>query len=357
MLDSIVNLCLKDVSKAVTSELTCRLRTDPFALQRFYQSFGLDPVKLLPESLEEFFPDTPIKLLRDVFDELQLYDLVELLEKVKPRTLRPVFPLKEIRKALNAANRPTKFYSKAEVLIIKFSESVAVDYNVLSFRSFLKALNPESNITTVTSGNLAERLGTLKETKKMVEDEDRRASTKETKLKELLDKRVPFSWYKHKSPRLTLTVGRNSNEHLLKVFYKEEQEMRKELENVTKQREQWTKEIKPKIEKEIKQKEEELQRENEKFQMAVCDVMDKWICQASDEGLFSRCFLEVTPRMVLCCFPGRTCARNSLVLLVTIAPILPLYTISLGPLYHKILRPPLTITFRLKDALLLRTTR
>lgn len=286
-LDSIFNLCLKDVSKAVTSELTCRLRTDPFALQRFYQSFGLDPVKLLPESLEEFFPDTPIKLLRDVFEELQLYDLVELLEKVKPRTLRPVFPLKEIRKALNATNRPTKFYSKAEVLIIKFSESVAVDYNVLGFRSFLKALNPESNLTTVTSGNLAERLGTLKETKKMVEDEDRRASTKETKLKELLDKRVPFSWYKHKSPELTLSVSRNSYEHLLKVFYKEEQEMRKELENVIKQREQWTQVIKPKIEREIKQNEEELQGENEKFQMAVCDVMDKWICQASDEGLFS----------------------------------------------------------------------
>ena len=200
---------------------------------------------------------------------------------------------------------------------------------------------------------MAKTLRTFKETKKMVEEEDRKANTKETKLKELLDKRVPFSWYKHKSPRLTLTVARNSNEYLLKVFYKEEQEMRKELENVTKQREQWTKEIKPKIEREIKQNEEELQGENEKFQMAVCDVMDKWIYQASDEGLFSRCLLEVTPRMVLCCFPGRTCARNSLVLLVTIAPILPLYTISLGPLYHKILRPPLTITFRLKDALLL----
>jgi len=284
-LDSILNLCLKEVSKAVTSELTCRLRTDPFALQRFYQSFGLDPVKLLPESLEEFFPDTPIKLLRDVFDELQLYDLVELLEKVKPRTLRPVFPLKEIRKALNATNRPTKFYSKAEVLIIKFSESVAADYNVLSIESFLKALNSKSNITTVTSRNLAKTLRTYKETKKTVEEEDRRANTKETKLKELLDKRVPFNWYKHKSPGLTLSVARNSNEHLLKVFYKEEQEMRKELENVIKQREQWTKEIKPKIEKEIKQKEEELQEDNEKFQMAVCDVMDKWICQASDEGL------------------------------------------------------------------------
>ena len=260
----------------MTSELTCRLRTDRFALQRFYQSFGLDPVKLLPESLEKFFPDTPIKLLRDVFDELQLCDLVELLEKVKPRTLRPVFHLKEIRKALNAANRPTKFYSKAEVLIIKFAESVAADYNVLSFTSFLKALNSKSNITTVTSRNLAKTLRTFKETKKMVEEEDRRANTKETK--ELLDKRVPLSWYKHKIPELTLSVARNSNEHLLKVFYKEEQEMRKELENVIKQREQWTQVIKPKIEKEIKQKEEEVQGENEKFQMAVCDVMDKWIC-------------------------------------------------------------------------------
>ena len=46
-------------------------------------------------------------------------------------------------------------------------------------------------------------------------------------------------------------------------------------------------------------------------------------------------------------FPGRECARNSqksapfVVLMSAIAPILPLCTISLGPLYHKILRPPL----------------
>ena len=83
--------------------------------------------------MKNSFLTPPIKLLRDVFDELQLYDLVELLEKVKPRTLRPVFHLKEIRKALNAANRPTKFYSKAEVLIIKFAESVAADYNAVSY--------------------------------------------------------------------------------------------------------------------------------------------------------------------------------------------------------------------------------
>ena len=45
-------------------------------------------------------------------------------------------------------------------------------------------------------------------------------------------------------------------------------------------------------------------------------------------------------------FPGEACARNSLekcaaVLMGVIAPILSLYTISLGPLYRKILLPPL----------------
>ena len=45
-------------------------------------------------------------------------------------------------------------------------------------------------------------------------------------------------------------------------------------------------------------------------------------------------------------FPGEACARNSLekcaaVLMGAIARILSLYIISLGPLYRKILRPPL----------------
>ena len=47
-------------------------------------------------------------------------------------------------------------------------------------------------------------------------------------------------------------------------------------------------------------------------------------------------------------FPGRACAPNSVEKCAVrspdgryIAPILLLYTISLGPLYHNILRPPL----------------
>ena len=249
----ISNLCLKDLSQAVTAELVCRLRVDPIALQRFYQSFGLDPEKLFPESLQEFFPDTPAKLLRDVFEELQLYDLVELLEKVKPHTLRPVLPLKEIRKVLNATNRPTKMYSKADVLVIQFSESTnaAVDSdNVEKIKSFFKALNSQSHITTVSARDLAESAGTLKETKRMVQSDDWRELRKECMMELLCF--GPFE--------------------------------RKELDNVKKQREQWTREIKPKIEKDMEQRQEKLQEEYEKFQMAVSDVMDKWICQVNDEG-------------------------------------------------------------------------
>lgn len=140
-------------------------------MKEFYQSFGLDREKMHYRGLEkirELFPDTPVTLLRDVFEKLQLYDLVDLLEKVKPRTLRPAFPMKEMDKLVNARKqRPPKFYRKAEVLIVEYSG------------------------------------------------------------------RAP-------------------------------------------------------LEQEIKQKEEELQRElqgeKDKFQMAVSLVMDKWICQANDEG-------------------------------------------------------------------------
>ena len=105
-------LCLKDLSKAVTAKVAIRLGSDRIALERFYKSHGLDPYKLRLNRLgkiSKFFPDTSVKELQEVFEALQLYDLVELLEKVKPRTLRPVLSLKEIEKLPNASNRPVKF--------------------------------------------------------------------------------------------------------------------------------------------------------------------------------------------------------------------------------------------------------
>ena len=138
----------------MTTELTSRLLSDPTALDRFYRSFGLDSTKFYSRrgqwSITEFFPDTPIKMLKEVFEALKLYDLVELLERVtKPRTLHPALSLKEIETLQDASDRPTKFYSKAEVLIIQSDENV-VGNNAGKICTFFRALNSQTQVTSLS---------------------------------------------------------------------------------------------------------------------------------------------------------------------------------------------------------------
>lgn len=284
---------MKDLSEDVTAELTSKLRSDPVTLERFYQSFGLDPKKLSARGLSnigEFFPDTPVKLLKDVFEALRLYDLVELLEKVKkPRTLRPALSLKEIEKLPNISDRPTKFYSKAQVLIIEYSDSAATGDDADRIGSFFKVLNPLSQVTTLRAmppGELLKNLAKLRGSQSKKEEEARKAENREAMLKDLLEKKIPSSWY---GERRMVWWSRErfipeTNEQLLSLFYKEEPEMKKELEELVGKRQQWTKQRIPVIE-EIKQKEGELKEENEKFKVAVSDVIDEWIEQTNDEGL------------------------------------------------------------------------
>ena len=75
--------------------------------------------------IAEFFPDTPVKLLKYVFQAFQLYDFADMLEKVKSRAPRLSLPLKEMKK--NASERPSKVYSKVEVLMIEYSDWTAVE--------------------------------------------------------------------------------------------------------------------------------------------------------------------------------------------------------------------------------------
>ena len=89
-------------------------------------------------------------MLKEVFEALKLYDLVELLERVtKPRTLHPALSLKEIETLQDASDRPTKFYSKAEVLIIQNDENVAGN-NAEKIGTFFKALNSETQVTSLS---------------------------------------------------------------------------------------------------------------------------------------------------------------------------------------------------------------
>ena len=256
-LDSTSQLFLKGLNKAVTAELTYRLQNDPIALERFHQSFGLDPKKLYPERLRiinELFPDTPVRLLKDVFEALQLYDLVELLEKAKPRALRPALPLREIGRLPNARNRPTTFYSKASVLIIDNSTGVSDD-TAEKIESFFKALNTRNEVTTVTAKPSLERTEALNNMKRSIQVKENSFS------------------------RDTVLMRKRGSHFQRGLNNKDVSGMEKEAE----EREKWTKERKPKIKQEIKQKKEELEKENEKFQIAVSAVMDEWI---HSEGWF-----------------------------------------------------------------------
>ena len=313
--DPTSKLCLKDLSKELTEELTFKLNRNKDVLNRFYRSFGLDPDLLHDEldrrNIGKIFPDTPVKLLKEVFEALKLYDLAEFLEKAtKPRTLRPALPLKEIEKLSDASNRPTKVYSKAKVLIVNVCEAceTSADNDVETAGSFFKAQNSRNEVTTLKTDSFKELLADLDglaRGKRKEESDDSRAQTRETLLKELLKNKITDSWIKLKAreelgmeeaymerEEVCMALIRHFNtskdEQVLTLFSKEEPAMRNELQQLTEKREQWKTEWKPLIEKQIKEKVEELKKETEKFEMAVLSVIDKWIeLHPNDKGSIS----------------------------------------------------------------------
>ena len=313
--DSTSKLCLKDLSMELTEELTFKLNRNKDVLNRFYRSFGLDPDLLHDEldrrSIGKIFPDTPVKLLKEVFEALKLYDFAEFLEKAtKPRTLRPALPLKEIEKLSDASNRPTKVYSKAKVLIVDVCEAceTSADNDVETAGSFFKAQNSRNEVTTLKTDSFKELLADLDglaRGKVKEENDDSMTQTRERLLKELLKNEIPDSWFKLKARELRLgevymereyelcmALMRHLNtlkdKQVLTLFSKEEPAMRNELKQLTEKREQWKTERKPLIEKQIKEKVEELKKETEKFEMAVSSVIDKWIeLHLDDKGSIS----------------------------------------------------------------------
>ena len=322
--DSTSKLCLKDLSKELTEELTSKLNRNKDVLNRFYRSFGLDPDLLHDEldrrSIGTIFPDTPVKLLKEVFEALKLYDFAEFLERAtKPRALRPALPLKEIEHLSSVSNRPTKVFSKAKVLIVDVCRAceTSADNDVETARSFFKAQNSRNEVTTLKTDSLKKLLADLDDLARGKREEERhesRAQKKEATLETLLRNKIPDSWIKLKTREelrnflvardvteewylekedeitrwLIARFNTNKSEQLLTLFSKEEPGMKNELKQLTEKREQWETERKPLIEKQIKEKEEELKKETEKFQMAVLSVIDKWIgLHPNDKGLIS----------------------------------------------------------------------
>ena len=155
-LDSVHKLCYKDLTEDVTSELRRRIKGDSDSARLILESFGITSDIMAEHSLENVanvfnvFPNTPVKLLKDVFEALPLYDLVELLEKpanpLSAKSLRPALSLEEIRKLRNTAGRPISYHSQAAVLI--FAEDTQ-DSSVKEIETFFKDLNVNSKMTVI----------------------------------------------------------------------------------------------------------------------------------------------------------------------------------------------------------------
>ena len=275
--------CLKDISQRLTKELKCRLENDPLAKKWFYESFGLPAtynISNVLDNIREFFPDTPIKLLKDVFQALELHDLVEILEKaLKPRTLRPTLPLKDIKKMTDASNRPTRFYNEAAVLIIDTGTGLSHSKTGIRIGSFFEEFNSRSRVTTVTTTlpRLSGVIRRWRQTHFGLEDsyaaERTQKGIKRDLQMELIDRLKVF--------RGTMSSG-NYSADVERLLRTEELETKKELEEYIEVRGMKKEDKKVTIETKINQTEKELQKETEKFQMILAEwllLYKGWIIQ------------------------------------------------------------------------------
>ena len=175
-------LCLRDLSEEVFRKLERRLENDQTAVKQICQSFGIDRSLFFNwastfSRILSMFPDTPVKLLKEVFEALQLYDLIDLLEEGKPRatrSLRPALRLQEIEKLRNPDDRPISYHSSVSVLIIDGKET----YDTEGIEKFFKGLNTKSEVTVMRCRNVIEAVETSKWPKRNLEDNIKREMNK-----------------------------------------------------------------------------------------------------------------------------------------------------------------------------------
>ena len=141
------------MNEKVISEIKERLKRDRDAFKRVLQSFGITK-NTLPlrnfSSIFQLFPDTPVTMLKDVFEALQLYDLLELLEiksAIKPHSsLQLANTLDEIKKLNGVADLPTTYHSCGAVLIITDDENVS---SVSAIKTLFTDLDNKSDVTEI----------------------------------------------------------------------------------------------------------------------------------------------------------------------------------------------------------------
>ncbi|KAJ7377988.1 hypothetical protein OS493_025304 [Desmophyllum pertusum] len=92
--------------------------------------------------------------ISECFEALQLYDFAELLEKVRPRSLRPALSPEQIEQLRGSSDRPTKYHSNVAVLVVKQIvgglDNVESD-NAEKIEAFFKDLNSRNEVTIIAS--------------------------------------------------------------------------------------------------------------------------------------------------------------------------------------------------------------
>ena len=154
-----------------------KLSADKVGLDRVFRFFGLK-VDFRPFShvscmrqIAHSFPNTPVDLMRQCFEALQMYDLVDLLEKaVKTSSLRPVLSLGEVE-TLRTGNIPTKSHNNVVVLVV--NESADKDLNQ-KIEGFFKELNSQNDVTVIGSSRSEEKLKELRDLKRKQMDLERK---------------------------------------------------------------------------------------------------------------------------------------------------------------------------------------
>ena len=304
-LDPTDKICLKDTSQAMVMEIANRISVDPDTEKQFCQSLGLDPKSLhhseVLRDIRELFPDTPVKVLKDVLEALQLFDLVDLLEKaLKQRAFRPALPLKEIEKLPNARNRPIMLYSKASVLIVDVNTSDSGD-NVKQIESFFKFLDSRNEVTTITAKGVQEARKILEEkmrSKQEMKWKDENDQSHESHLRfELNKEHLQHAQMGQRNPTVDRTTSESSPRETdgipqRKRLTGRESLLKEELDEVMERREKWAKEGKPSIEMAIKQKENELQKAKEKFEMDLSTTLKKWKSKKGWLKLITKSFVK-----------------------------------------------------------------
>ena len=163
-----------------------KLSADTVGLERVFRFFGLK-VDFRPSShvscmrqIAHSFPNTPVDLMRQCFEALQMYDLVDLLEKaVKTISLRPVLSSGEVE-TLRTGNLPTKSHNNVVVLVV--NESADKDLNQ-KIEGFFKELNSQNDVTVIGSSRSEEKLKELSDLQRKQMDLKQREMILKEKVK------------------------------------------------------------------------------------------------------------------------------------------------------------------------------